>query len=63
MFDIGTNSEVSWVARQAFDLGWPGLVIGIAIGLAAWHERKVLGTALGGFCGLSVWAAVTSAFF
>ena len=63
MIGFGLSIDIEWIARSAFHLGWPGLLIGIAIGLMAWRDRRLVGTLLGGFFELSVWAAMNAAYF
>ena len=55
MSDIAIN--ISWldIALYAPLLGWPGLLIGAALGALVWRKRRILGVVLGGLAGALVW--------
>lgn len=63
MIDFDSNLDAMPLALATLHLGWPGLLIGAVLGLWAWRDRRSFGVALGGFFGVSVWAAVHVAFF
>jgi hypothetical protein len=43
-------------------IGWPGLLLGAAIGAIAWRLHRVYGAALGAFLGFALWAGVQFAW-
>ncbi|GAM97288.1 hypothetical protein U91I_00913 [alpha proteobacterium U9-1i] len=42
-----------WI-MLAFVIGWPGLLVGVAIGALAWKRRRWAGSTLGGLAGLLI---------
>lgn len=63
MIDIGPNIDVASLGSAAFQLGWPGLLIGAALGVWAWRERRAFGGSVGALLGTSAWAAVNVVMF
>jgi hypothetical protein len=37
-------------------IGWPGLLLGAAVGGFAWRSHRVIGAFLGGLTGTAAWA-------
>jgi hypothetical protein len=37
-------------------IGWPGLLLGLAVGGFAWRRHRVIGALLGAVTGTAVWA-------
>jgi hypothetical protein len=54
--DINIKIELGWeiVPFLAVMLGWPGLIVGAALGALAWRRRRWLGGVLGGLAGMAV---------
>jgi hypothetical protein len=40
-------------------LGWPGLVLGGALGALLWKQRRIIGGVLGAVGGCSAWTVAT----
>lgn len=55
MSDI--SIEFAWyeLLIVALFLGWPGLLLGGAVGAAAWRRHRVYGTGIGAIAGLLFW--------
>ena len=57
MSDI--SIQITWfdllLAAPVF--GWPGLILGSALGALAWRKRRVLGAVLGAVAGCAIWFA------
>lgn len=55
MSDIGFDIE--WWALLLYSpvFGWPGLLIGAALGAALWKRRRILGGVLGAVAGNLLW--------
>ena len=51
MSDISIN--ITWFDLLVFSpvLGWPGLILGGAVGALAWPKRRILGGVLGALVG------------
>lgn len=58
MSDISIN--ISWWELIIFSpvLGWPGLLIGGALGALFWRKRPVIGGIIGTIAGNLVWAGI-----
>ncbi len=63
MLDLAPDIDVPSLAVSALDLGWPGPLIGLALGVTAWREQRLFGAVVGAFLGLSVWAAIDVTLF
>lgn len=55
MSDI--SIEFTWyeLLMVALFLGWPGLLLGAGLGVAAWRRHRVYGALIGAILGLALW--------
>ncbi len=58
MSDIGIEFGPIELIMLVLLLGWPGLLIGAAVGALLWRRRRVRGAALGAALGLCAWAGI-----
>ncbi len=58
MSDISIEFGPIELIALVFIVGWPGLLIGAAIGLVVWRRRRAMGAAVGALLGLCAWAGI-----
>lgn len=63
MFDMTFGFDPVALAVDAFHLGWPGLLIGAALGLWGWSDRRSFGGVIGALLGVCLWASMRLVFF
>lgn len=59
MSDIRLDFGWEIVPLLAVMLGWPGLLVGAALGALGWRGRRWLGGVLGGLGGMALWAGIS----
>ena len=62
MSDI--SFQFTWLdlVLVALLVGWPGLLLGAALGAIGWRRHRVYGGALGALLGLALWAGLRFAW-
>ena len=54
-FDFGYGYGLEHGIDTLIAIGWPGLVIGGAIGFWAWRQHRITSTSLAALIGMCVW--------
>lgn len=54
-FNFGIDYRWEHGIDTLIGLGWPGLVIGGAIGFWVWRQNRITSTSLSGLIGLCLW--------
>jgi len=58
MSDISIQFTWLDLLLVALLIGWPGLLLGAALGAAAWRRHRVYGALIGAILGLALWVGV-----
>lgn len=59
MSDISINITLLDLLLASPVFGWPGLIVGGAVGALVWKRRRVVGGVLGAAVGCIVWFAAS----
>ena len=58
MSDISIEFGPLELIALVFLMGWPGFLIGAAIGALTWKRRRAIGAGVGALLGAFVWAGI-----